>query len=92
MFIAPCFKPLLVTAALLMAIVVLPVSVFVSFSPPTLTLKKSLPSVPVGAVSVTPYDVPVVSVNLPPYVNDICGSAPENVKEFPLVAFVITPP
>ena len=93
MFIAPCFKPLLVTAALSTFIVASPVNSCESDVPPTPTFKKSVPSSPVvGSVVVTPYDAPVVSVNLPPYVNVIVGFVPVIETEFPLDAFDKPPP
>ena len=92
MFIAPCFKPLLVTAALSTFIVASPVNVCESDEPPTPIFKKSVPSSPVGAVVLTPYDAPVVSVNLPSYDNVTVGFVPVIESEFPLDAFDKPPP
>ena len=93
MFIAPCFNPSLVTTALSTFIVAVAVNVWSTDVPPTPTFKKSVPSSPVvGSVVVTPYDAPVVSVNLPPYVNVIVGFVPVIETEFPLDAFDKVPP
>ena len=93
MFIAPRFKPSLVTAALSTFIVAEPVNGCESDVPPTPTFKKSVPSSPVvGSIVVTPYDAPVVSVNLPSYDNVTVGFVPVIETEFPLDAFDKVPP